>query len=304
MFGWLRGRAADPAAAADATASAKAQPVAAEGTALVFDATRSRPTLSPQEAAKYQRDIDSVTRLSTGASCTSSEAVWFVGYRKADDPWKHMPNPRVEMPDDLTGETPGFTADEAALLRATIFAGLAQEQAVHDRADPKAVSALVRKLAAQRLYTEKGALRRAFPNGHVQIEPLHYPLMPENFLGYTQIVYIADKITIKPGRSADYVAVRATVHKPTAETKLGVTMSEGAKQGPPPPAGLIFRNEQSNELLPKLTGLGALEGSGLMLGDEIVWVNDEEVMGPVQQCASLLRAAVGDVNIIARRRRA
>ena len=55
------------------------------------------------------------------------------------------------------------------------------------------------------------------------------------------------------------VAVRATVHKPTAETKLGVTMSEGAKQGPPPPAGLIFRNEQSNELLPKLTGLGALE---------------------------------------------
>lgn len=263
------------------------------------------PTLSK----RYRAEVDAVKRLTTRFTCSAAEAVWFVGYRDAENPWAHFPQPRLEMPDDLEtcAAVPGFSADEARRLRDTLQSRMAVRQESHERADPRAESALVRKLSKERLYNEKGALRRAFPNGYVQIEPVHYRLLPEQSLGYVHNIYLADKIIIKPGRSAAYTAVRASVHKPTAETKLGVTLSAPpmSKAGAPQPADLVFRYEQAPEVLPKLTGLGALlEGSGLQVGDELMWVNEHEVLGPVQQCAALLGAAVGEITIIARRPRA
>ena len=194
----------------------------------------------------------------------------------------------------------------------------------------KALDTLTDKKAEAWRYTAKGAVRRVLPCGEVDVEEVWKTTKfiggDRHILGEVQRAYPVGskvgkrdgaggantrdlclwagvKVTVRPG-STPHQAVHVSCIKPAKDAKFGVAFEGPEGKVAKPPLGQIaVVHSKAAARLPTVVTLGSLlEASGLEKGDEIMWVNDIECLGPVSQCVeALVGAEAGDLRIIARR---
>ena len=111
---------------------------------------------------------------------------------------------------------------------------------------------------------------------------------------------------IKAGAALSHEAVFASVSKPT-DAKFGVALEGGSTAAYRPPTGDMAHYvwDQPAAELARIKVLGSvLAGSGLEVGDELLWVDENECRGPSSRCSQFLSfAKAKEVQIVARRPR-
>ena len=152
--------------------------------------------------------------------------------------------------------------------------------------------------ASQLRYEAKLAIRCAFPCGDVIVEPVNQG----NCLGKL----LGQRIIVRPGTSGSHESHTLHFAKLSPDMQMGVQLSGKKYSAREAPKGLLWLPScaPSVGLAPTIVSPGALlEGAGVNIGDELLWVDDEEAKSPAIAAALLADAEQGDVRVIVRRKR-
>ena len=183
------------------------------------------------------------------------------------------------------------------------------------------------------LIKAKEALRKAFPCGRIDLQELwktttidgdklsgtrtwtetwktEAPLYRGQKGGLPKrdfVKWAGVRCVVRPGTAMTHDKIVATCTKETLDAKFGIAL-DGLSTVPEPKVQPGFLKPVASEAKPKMPTIvtpgPVLEKSGLVAGDELLWINDVECTGSIKQCIEALqKAKAGDLRIVARRRK-
>ena len=183
------------------------------------------------------------------------------------------------------------------------------------------------------LIKAKKALRKAFPCGRIDLQELwktttvdgdkfsgnrtwtetwktEAPLYRGQKGGLPKgdfVKWAGVRCVVRPGTAMTHDKIVATCTKETPDAKFGIAL-DGLSHVPEPKVPPGFLKPVASEAKPKMPTIvtpgPVLEKSGLVAGDELLWINDVECTGSIKQCIEALqKAKAGDLRIVARRKK-